>query len=115
MNREHATDALRFWELMRIPYNLVLAGVVLALLLPILADRDSMVAVRIALFPAIIVYAVMANVAYCAAYPVDLFVQASDFRPARNAWRTVIWLIGTIFASAFAWMTTTSLIGGATM
>jgi hypothetical protein len=40
----------------------------------------------------------LANVAYCAAYPVDMFAQASGFR---NVWRTKRWVllaIGLLFA-----------------
>jgi hypothetical protein len=39
------------------------------------------------------VLTVLANVAYCAAYVVDIFVQGSGFR---DAWRSYRWLVLTL-------------------
>jgi hypothetical protein len=43
--------------------------------------------------------AVVANVAYCAAYLVDVFVQASGFREVWLRSRWVLFAIGTAFAA----------------
>ncbi len=43
--------------------------------------------------------AVVANVAYCAAYLVDVFVQASGFRDVWERARWVLFAIGTAFAA----------------
>ena len=43
--------------------------------------------------------AVIANVAYCAAYIVDLFVQSSGFRELWQQYRWLLFAIGTIFAA----------------
>jgi hypothetical protein len=43
--------------------------------------------------------AVLANVAYCAAYPVDVFVQASGFRERWLKYRWVLFFIGVAFAA----------------
>jgi hypothetical protein len=42
--------------------------------------------------------AVLANVAYCAAYVVDIFAQASGFRETWQMYRKVLFAIGTLFA-----------------
>ena len=49
-----------------------------------------------------IILAALANVAYCAAYPIDLFVQASDFRDLWRAYRWIVWAAGTLFALMLA-------------
>ena len=41
---------------------------------------------------------VIANVAYCSAYLVDIFVQASGFRELWQRYRWVLFAIGTTFA-----------------
>lgn len=43
--------------------------------------------------------AVIANVAYCAAYVVDIFAQASGFRELWQRYRKVLFVIGTLFAA----------------
>jgi hypothetical protein len=42
---------------------------------------------------------VIANVAYCSAYRVDIFVQASGFRELWQRYRWVLFAIGTTFAA----------------
>ena len=41
----------------------------------------------------------MANVAYCAAYIVDIFAQASGFRDIWRRSRKLLFVIGTLFAA----------------
>ena len=43
--------------------------------------------------------AVIANVAYCAAYIVDIFAQASGFREVWRRYRKLLFVIGTLFAA----------------
>jgi len=45
------------------------------------------------------VLAVLANIAYCAAYPVDVFAQMSTFRHNWLRYRWVLLAIGIVFAS----------------
>ncbi|MEZ5956253.1 MAG: hypothetical protein R3C27_03455 [Hyphomonadaceae bacterium] len=103
-DREHITDAIKFWERGRVVYNLALVAISLAVLAPMGFDqRTWFVYGSLLLF-----LAVMANLLYCVAYPVDLFVQASDFR---DAWRTLRWTLlafGTLFAMTQAYL----LLGG---
>lgn len=92
------TESLQFWEIGRVAYNLVLTIVVVATvgpaqLLHFSADN----------WGALGVLAVLANVLYCAAYPVDVFVQASHWRGEWRQLRWGLWLIGTMTASWLAY------------
>ncbi len=76
--RESLTDAIRYWEPLRLAYNGVLAVIVLAdfwLDYPASRTKFSLDAVLL-----VVLLAVLANVAYCAVYLVDIFVQASGYR-----------------------------------
>jgi hypothetical protein len=95
--RELASDALRFWEPRRALYNLVLLGVVCVHLSADWPESKSLLTVD-GLF-VFFILAVLANVAYCAAYAVDLFVQFSGLRAARGRWRWSVWVVGTAFAA----------------
>ncbi len=98
LNREHVTDALRFWELARLPYNLILLAIVAGAMW--LGEQD--LRAWVALAPSFLVLAVAANLAYCTAYPVDLLVQASDFRTQWRELRWLAWGAGMALAAAFA-------------
>lgn len=98
LNREHVTDALRFWELARLPYNLILLAIVAGAMW--LGEQDLRAWAGLA--PTFLVLAVAANLVYCAAYPVDLLVQASDFRTQWRALRWLAWGAGMALAAAFA-------------
>lgn len=76
--REWATDAIRYGEPRRILYNLALAAIVLAdfVLGPPLSK--GLMTLNFMLF--LFLLAVLANVACCAAYVVDIFAQISGFR-----------------------------------
>jgi hypothetical protein len=57
----------------------------------------------------VFINAVLANVAYCAAYPLDVVLQYWSFR---HGWRRRRWyllVIGTLFACAIAFLVATSL------
>lgn len=98
LNREHVTDALRFWETGRIAYNGVLAAIVAGGFFWSGGDW----AVWLPLLPGLFIFAVMANLLYCAAYPVDIFVQASDFRERWRGLRWGLWAIGLLIAAVLA-------------
>jgi len=57
---------------------------------------------KIQLPPKIKELAVLANVAYCAAYVVDVFVQMSGFREQWRAYRWMLFFIGMSFAAILA-------------
>jgi len=95
--REWATDAMCYWEQRRTVYNLVLAGIVIAYFSVRWPGTKLLLTLNFVLV--LFLLAVLANVAYCAAYAVDMFAQTSGFRELwqRNRW--VLLVIGTLFAA----------------
>jgi len=98
--RQALSDALRYWEPRRILYNGALALVVAAAYLAHLpASRSNL---TFDAFEGLFVLAVLANVAYCAAYLVDFGVQLSAYR---GLWLRTRWLllaIGITFGAVLA-------------
>ena len=93
-------DAIRFWELRRVPYNLILVAVVVVWLV---ANRAHLHEALV--WPAILalfVMAALANVLYSVAYCVDVFVQFSSFRYLWRRQRWMLWLAGVLLAVALA-------------
>ncbi len=91
------TDAIRYWEPRRIAYHAVLVAVVVAVFAvnwPVRVSAD--------LVQRFIVLAVLANVAYCAAYIVDVAAQLSAFRSTWQRYRRILFGIGIVFASILA-------------
>ena len=95
--REVVTNALRYWEPHRIVYNMVLAAVVLAHFAA--AWPASQAAVSLNGLLLLFILVVLANVAYCAAYLGDVFVQLSGFDQAWYRWRWLLFVVGTLFAA----------------
>jgi len=94
--REYATDAIRFWEPWRVAYNLVLTVIVVIYFTVSYPLSRAVISVDFIL--GLFLLAVVANVAYCAAYVVDIFAQASGFRDQWQRYRWILFAIGTIFA-----------------
>src|SRR5262245_17853143 len=92
---EFAAAALRYWEPRRLFYNLALAAVVVAHVASAWPQSGSLVTWD-NLF-VLFLLAVLANILYCVAYAVDLFVQFSTLREpwARRRW--ILLLTGTAF------------------
>jgi hypothetical protein len=94
--RDYLNAAIRYWEPRRLLYNFVLATVVIGHII------SSWPVSREALhFNGILwlfVLAVLANVAYCAAYVVDVVVQMSGFRDVWLRMRWILLAIGLVFA-----------------
>ncbi len=106
---EILTDALRYWEPRRIPYNSILAAIVIALFVanwPASLDR-----VTPELLEMFFVLAVLANVAYCAAYVADVFAQSSAFQATWRRHRWIIFAIGVVFASILAKSFASKMLG----
>ena len=98
--RDIATNAIGHWERKRILYNLALLAVVVATYL-----FDAGPGVRplsFELLQQLFVFAVLANVAFCAAYPADLFVQFSGYRATWLRVRWGLFLVGVLFAGVLA-------------
>jgi hypothetical protein len=96
----YAANALRYWEPRRFIYNVVLALVVLAEFL--VAWPASRVKLSVDLLLGLFMLAVVANIAYCAVYFVDLFVQFSGLDAAWRRGRMVLLIVGTAFAATIA-------------
>jgi hypothetical protein len=85
--RDYLTDAIKFWEPARIGYNSVLAAVVAIHFVAAYPESKNVINLDFGL--GLFLLAVVANVAYCAAYVPDIFAQASGFR---DVWRKVRWV-----------------------
>ena len=95
--REYLTDAIKFWERGRLFYNAILTGVVLLHFVAGYPASKSALSIDFAL--GVFLLAVAANVAYCAAYLVDLFAQASGFRDLWLRSRWILFAIGATLAA----------------
>jgi len=98
--RNTMSNAIAFWERRRIVYNLVLAAIVIAIFLAGAPHSASRVSADLAM--GLFVLAVLANVAYCAAYPIDVVMQHSDYRATWLRARWLLLAIGIAFASVIA-------------
>jgi hypothetical protein len=94
--REYFTDAIRYWEHKRVVYNLVLVIVVLVYFVAGLPASKRSLSVDTGLM--VVALAVLANVAYCAAYVADVFAQMSGFRERWRDHRAILFVTGLIFA-----------------
>ena len=95
--RESLTNAIRYWERMRIAYNAVLVLVVAGCFVWNYSAVGSKLSVN--LFLSMILCAILLNVAYCAAYIVDVLVQMSEFRERWAKSRWVLFSTGAMFAA----------------
>jgi hypothetical protein len=108
--REAATNAIRFWERARIGYNLVLAAIVIGYLLAGLPVSLSQVSLDE--FLRLFILAVLANIAFCAAYPVDVFAQMSSFTVTWRKARWILLAIGLSFAATITRFVVIGMFGG---
>jgi hypothetical protein len=109
--RETMADAIRYWEPLRIGYNLVLAIVVLLSFW--IGYPASKAALSGDLAQFVFILAVLANVAYCAVYPVDVFAQFSGYRDLWRKYRWVLFVIGMLFAGIITHFFSIGLFSGA--
>jgi hypothetical protein len=96
----YAANALRYWEPRRLVYNAVLALVVIVEI----AAHWPVAREKLTFDDAIgmFILAVFANIAYCAVYVVDLFVQFSGLDAAWRIGRVLLLIVGIAFAAAIA-------------
>ena len=106
--REALTDAIRFWEIRRIAYNAILALVVVAAF--VIYWPDSKRAISIERAQGMFILAVLANVAYCAAYLVDLPAQLSAFGSSWRRHRWILFAIGMLFAAIITRFIATGMV-----
>ena len=93
-------DSLRFWELRRLIYNLVLFTVVATWVAATWPHFRPMIEVHSLLLLAIL--ALLSNACYCVAYLVDIPMQCSAFNDLWKRRRWVLWLAGTLLAILLA-------------
>jgi hypothetical protein len=97
--RDSFGQAVRFWEPLRIAYNLVLLGVVASWVIGTWPHFQP--ALRFATLVPMAFLALVANVCYCAAYLLDVPLQQAT-RKFLGPWRWVVWTAGTLFAILLA-------------
>ncbi len=95
--RANITDAIKFWERGRIVYNALLTAVVVVHFVSGYPASKASVSLDFGL--GLFLLAVVANVAYCAAYLADFFAQASGFCDLWRQYRWVLLAIGSVFAA----------------
>ena len=99
--RDVIANAVRYWEPRRLVYNAVLLAVVL------LAYWGEWPEARQTLnfesLLALFILAVLANLAYCAAYLPDVALQYSSLRSTWLEWRFLLLVIGVLFAAALTY------------
>jgi len=108
LSREYITEAIRYWEPRRIAYNLVLAAIVA---IHFFINGYYRKPFSLDGLLVLVLLCVLANVAYCAAYVVDIFAQMSGFR---ERWREVRWLlfaVGIVFAGILTHFWSMGLFG----
>jgi hypothetical protein len=99
--REALSQAIRYWEPRRLLYNALLLIEVAAIFALKLPGSRNNLSVDLALL--LFVLAVLANVAYCACYVVDVAAQLSDFRVIWLRFRWTLFVLGVAFAGVLAY------------
>jgi hypothetical protein len=108
--RECISSAIRYWEPLRVVYNIILAAVVgIYFWVGWPASKLTLTTDSILV---LFLLAVLANVAYCAAYLVDIFAQMSNFREAWNLARWIVFIVGTAFAAVLTRFFAFGMFGG---
>jgi hypothetical protein len=98
--RPYLVDAIHFWEIRRLFYNLALAAAALFWLITTWPHFRP--AFALVYLPPLAFLALLANVCYCAAYLVDIPMQISTLSVAWKRYRWILWLVGTLFALLLA-------------
>jgi hypothetical protein len=107
--RESLTNAIRYWEKMRIAYNAVLLIVVAGCFAWNYSALGSKLSVNV--FLSMILSAIVLNIAYCAAYIPDVLVQMSEFRDRWASFRWGLFAIGALFAAIVTRFWSLSIFG----
>jgi hypothetical protein len=107
--RDYLGDAIRYWEPRRIVYNLLLAVIVVYHFVKGLPFSKTVVQFNSLLL--LFVLAVLANVAYCAAYVPDVFAQMSSLRDSWLRYRWVLFIVGLAFAAVLAHFWSLAMFG----
>jgi len=76
--KNYVTNAISYWEIRRIVYNAVLVVIVIGYFVGNLPASMELITPDVIF--ALFILAVLANIAYCTAYPADIVAQMSAFR-----------------------------------
>ncbi len=95
--KSYLTNAISYWEIRRIIYNAVLAAIVIGYFVASLPSSLQLITPDVIF--ALFLLAVLANIAYCAAYLADIVAQMSGFRDLWLRLRWILFLVGLAFAS----------------
>ncbi len=107
--RDYLANAIRYWEPRRILYNVLLLAIVV-----IHFVKGLPVSKNVAQFNELLllfVLAVLANVAYCAAYVPDIFAQMSTLRDSWLRYRWAVFVVGLAFAGVLAHFWSLAMFG----
>ena len=107
--RDNLGNAIRYWEPRRILYNAILAIIVIFRFVKGLPASRSTVQFNDLLL--LFALAVLANVAYCAAYIPDVFAQMSNLRDSWLRYRWVVFAVGVAFAAVLTHFWSLGLFG----
>jgi hypothetical protein len=107
--RDSLSSAVRYWEPRRLAYNGALLIVVVGAFIAGLPASRAVVSAA----PVLVMFilAVLANVAYCAAYIPDLALQHTSFREVWLRFRWTLMTIGTLMACAVAYLFVAGMFG----
>jgi len=106
--RDALTDALSYWEPRRLIYNAALAVVVVVQVAR--AWPASRHILKLDSILGLFILAVLANVAYCAAYIPDVLIQQSALRSTWLRYRWILLGVGCLFAAALTYFFTFGII-----
>ena len=90
------TDSIRYWEFMRLIFNAVLT---ITAILSVMWMRLEFSSVE--MLAGLVGLLIVANLFYCLAYPVDVFVQLSSYRDAWRRARILPFLAGLALCAGF--------------
>ena len=105
--RDNLTNAIRYWEFKRIFYNLVLTAIVIVQFC--LQWPASKAVLQFDSILGLTILALLANLAYCAAYVVDVIAQFSGHKEIWRRYRWVLFMIGVVFAAMLTYFFSSDL------
>ena len=93
------TDSIKFWEIGRLIYNTILALIVIGFFIVGIMQGKKLDYLNISL--GLFVLAIVANILYCSAYFIDIFIQLSAFQEFWKKYRWALLVLGILLASLF--------------
>jgi len=100
--KEILTDAVRYWEVRRIAYNLFLVFVSVSAHLSL--DEEHRQKLTLGSLAGLLVLAVIANLLYSVAYIPDVVAQSTAYRQTWKRFRVGLFIFGTLFAGILTFL-----------